>query len=222
MRLIKPADWTVFADERKEGKFNALVFQKGIAEKYGKEIKNSKVPLILKLNGKTSLYKGEALARQLCTVKEAISLGASAVGYTVYIGSVHEAYMMQEFEKIELEAHSKCLPIVLWVYPRGKKIKSDTSREIMAYAARVGLELGADIIKLKYGNNLDDLKWAVKCAGRTKVVIAGGPPVTETELLKQTSTIMKSGAVGLAVGRNLWQNSKPLEITKKLKKIIWK
>lgn len=206
----------------KKGKFTAMVFQKGIAEKYQSEIKKSKIPLIIKLNGKTSLYKGEAIARQLCTVKEAIALGTKAVGYTIYIGSAHESFMMNEFEKIEEEAHAKGLPVILWVYPRGKAIKSDTSREIMSYAARVGLELGADIIKLKYGNNPSDLKWAVKSAGKTKVVIAGGPPTSEAQLLKQVSDIMKTGAIGLAVGRNVWQNSNPLEITKRIKGIIWK
>ncbi len=206
----------------KKGKFQAMVFQKGIAEKYQSEIKKSKIPLIIKLNGKTSLFKGEPIARQLCSVKEAIKLGAVAVGYTIYIGSSHESFMMSEFEKIEEEAHSKGLPIIAWIYPRGKSVKSDTSRETMSYAARVGLELGADMIKIKYGGNQNDLKWAVKAAGKTKVVIAGGPPISEKALLKQVSEIMSAGAIGLAVGRNAWQNNAPLEITKKIQKIIWK
>lgn len=206
----------------KRGKFQAMVFQKGIAEKYQTEIKASKIPLILKLNGKTNLYKGEAIARQLCTVKEAIKLGASAVGYTIYIGSVYESFMLNEFESIEREAHSKGIPVVAWVYPRGKSIKSDSSREMMSYAARVGLEIGADIIKLKYGGNPEYLQWAVKAAGKTKVVVAGGPPTNEKKLLKQVSDIIKTGAIGLAVGRNIWQNTSPLKITKKIQEIIWK
>src|SRR3989338_8262167 len=64
----------------KRGKFNALVVQKGIAEQYHEEIKKSKIPLILKLNGKTNLSNGEPLSTQLCTVNEALKLGAAAVG----------------------------------------------------------------------------------------------------------------------------------------------
>ena len=218
----KNIDPKYIIDIATKGKFTAMVFQKGIAEKYQSEIKKSKIPLILKLNGKTNLYKGEPIARQLCSVKEAIFLGAKAVGYTIYIGSSHESFMMHEFEKIEEEAHSKGLPIILWVYPRGKSIKSDTSKEIMSYAARVGLELGADIIKLKYGNNLKDLQWAVKSAGKTKLVVAGGIKTSESQFLKQVSDIMKAGATGLAVGRNIWQNPNPLKITKKIQEIIWK
>ena len=102
----------------KKAKCTGIIFQKGIAEKYNKEIKKSKVPLILKLNGKTNLVKGEPVSRQLCSVDEAVKLGAVAVGYTIYIGSIHEAEMMQEFENIERASHAKGLPVILWAYPR--------------------------------------------------------------------------------------------------------
>ncbi len=209
-------------DIAKKGDFQGVVFQKGIAEKYYQEIKKSKVPLILKLNGRTKLFQGEVISRQLCTVKEAVKLGAKAVGYTIYIGSQHESIMMQEFESIEREAHKHSIPVIAWVYPRGKTIKNDASKEMMSYAARVALELGADIVKIKYGGNAKDLQWAVKSAGKTKVVIAGGVKKNEKYLLKQVSDIMSSGAIGLAIGRNIWQNSNPLKITRRIQDIIWK
>ena len=218
----KNVDPLYILDIAKRGKFQGVVFQKGIAEKYYEEIKKSKVPLILKLNGKTKLFQGEAISRQLCTVKEAIKLGAKAVGYTIYIGSRYESVMMQEFESIEREAHKFSIPLIAWVYPRGKAVKDDTSKELMSYSARVALELGADIVKIKYGGNAKDLQWAVKSAGKTKVVIAGGIKTNEKSLLKQVSDIMNSGAIGLAIGRNIWQHPRPLEITDKIKKIIWK
>ena len=206
----------------KEGKYNAVIFQKGIAEKYQKEIKKSKVPLILKLNGKTSLRKGDPISTQLCTVAEAIKLKAAAVGYTIYIGSEHEAKMLKEFENIERNAHAKGLPVIAWIYPRGKGVKRKSEKELLAYACRVGLEIGADIVKVHWnGKKTNDLKWAVKSAGKTKVVIAGGSKTYEAELLKEAREAMQSGCIGLAIGRNIWQNDKPLEITKKIKKIIW-
>jgi fructose-bisphosphate aldolase, class I len=206
----------------KKGKFQGIVFQKGIAEKYQEEIKKSKVPLILKLNGKTEIYKGEPYSPQLATVKEAIKLGASAIGYTLYIGSEHEGKMLKEFEKIEKNAHEKGLPVITWIYPRGKSVKNDISRTMMAYASRTGLELGADIVKMKYGGKINDLKWAVKSAGKTRIVVAGGTKKSEKDFLKQVKEIVDSGAIGLAVGRNIWQHKRPLEITKKIQKIIWK
>jgi len=208
-------------DIAKKGGYNAVIFQKGIAEKYNKEILKSKVPLIVKLNGKTNLVLGEPVSRQLCTVTEAIKLGAVAVGYTIYLGSVHESEMLSEFENIEREAHKKGLGVILWAYPRGKGTLGKTKKELLAYATRAGLELGADIVKVVYDGNFNDLKWAVKSAGKTKVVIAGGAKENEKEFFIQLKEIMKSGAVGMAIGRNVWQNEKPVEFTKKIKKVIW-
>lgn len=205
----------------KKGKYNGVIFQKGIAEKYNKEIKESKIPLIVKLNGKTNLFKGEPISRQLCTVKEAIGLGASAVGYTIYIGSDYEDEMLQEFEGIQREAHARGLPVIAWIYPRGKSVRKKKAEELMEYAARTGLEIGVDIVKIHYAGKLKDLKWAVKSAGKTKVVIAGGIKADEREFLKQVKDIMSAGCIGLAIGRNVWQHKNPLDITKKIKKIIW-
>src|SRR3989344_9038850 len=86
-----------------KGKCTGIIFQKGLAEKYRAEIKKSGVPLIIKLNGKTNLVKGEPFSPQLCTIAEAKKLGAVAVGYTIYFGSEHEKRMMETFEKIEEE-----------------------------------------------------------------------------------------------------------------------
>lgn len=206
----------------RKAKCTGIIFQKGIAEKYSKEIKKSKIPLILKLNGKTNLVKGEPVSRQLCSVDEAIKLGAVAVGYTIYIGSTYESIMMQEFENIETQAHSRNLPVIAWIYPRGRNIKNKPKKELMAYAARTGLEIGADIIKIAYNGNPRDLKWAVKSAGKTKVVIAGGVKKDKRNLLKQVKEIIESGAIGLAIGRNIWQDKEPLKLAKKINKIIWK
>ncbi len=204
-----------------EGACNAFICQKGIAEKYHKEIKVSHVPLILKLNGKTNLVKGEPLSTQLCTVSEAITLGATAVGYTLYIGSEREAEMFEQFEQIEREAHAKGLPVVAWIYPRGKAIEGKSERELLAYATRTGLELGADIVKVHWNGDVDALEWAVKAAGKCKVVIAGGLKTDEKSLLKQVKEAITIGVIGCAVGRNIWQHKQPLEITKKIQNALY-
>lgn len=206
----------------KHGKYNGIIFQKGIAEKYNDEIKRSKIPLIIKLNGKTSFLKLEPYSPPLCSVKEAVELGAKAVGYTLYIGSKHEGKMFKEFEQIQEEAHNHGLPVIVWMYPRGKAVHDEFNRNILAYAARIGLELGADMIKMKYNGNPNDLRWIVKSAGKVKVVIAGGSKTDEESLLKEAKEVMGAGASGMAIGRNVWQSNKPLELTKKLKNIIFR
>ena len=94
----------------------------------------------------------------------------------------------------------------------------------MAYATRTALEIGADIVKIKWEQNTSpkDLAWAVKAAGKTKVVVAGGAKKNDQEFLNQVKQLMKAGCAGLAIGRNVWQHKKPNEISKKLKKIVFK
>jgi len=206
----------------RKGKFTGIVFQKGIAEKYREEIKQSKVPLIVKLNGKTRLREGEPLSRQLCTVAEALELGAKAVGYTIYLGSEYESEMFSEYEQIKREADTAKIPTIIWMYPRGRSLKGKKKTELMAYATRVALELGADIVKIQYEGTKKDLAWAVQAAGKTKVVIAGGSKTTEKSLLREVQDVMAVGGIGLAIGRNVWQAEEPLQITKKIKDIVWK
>lgn len=203
-----------------EGGYSALAVQAGIAEKYMKpEYKN--IPLVIKLNGKTSYLKGDPLSVQHTSVKYALKLGASAVGYTIYFGSAFEQTMFKEFAGICEEAHSAGIPVICWMYPRGANVSNEFSTEVLAYAARVAMELGADIVKLKNNGDKEAMKWIVKCAGKTKVVIAGGPHVSEQDFEKMTYDSISAGAIGMAVGRNVWQDKTPMVLTKALKEIVF-
>ncbi len=217
---IKTIDPEYVLDIARKGGYNGMILQKGIAEKYFENYKQD-IPLIIKVNGKASIAQIDPYASQLCSVKRAVQLGASAVGYTIYLGSPQEPHIFREFSKIQEEAHQFGLPIIAWMYPRGPFVKNDIDTDILAYAARVGLELGADFVKMKYNNDPKGYEWVVKCAGKTKLLVAGGEKKTEAQLYKDVHEVMQAGATGMAIGRNVWQSDKPLEITKNLKKIIF-
>jgi len=214
----KSVDPKYILEIAEKGKFTGLVFQKGVAEKYY----DGKVPLIVKVNGKSSLPKGEPLATQNCTVKHAKALGAQAVGYTIYLGSAHENVMLNEFGQIQEEAHELGLAAIAWVYPRGEAVANDSTREIVAYAARAGLEAGADAVKIKYTGDSESFSWAVKSAGAAKVFMSGGPKApTDEAFLKQVKGVIDAGGTGLAVGRNVWQHDRPLEMAAALRQVIF-
>ena len=232
-------------DIARKGRFTGVVLHAGLAEKYEQDIKGAGVPLILKLNGKSELYTEEdPYSPQLYSVAEALSLGATAVGYTVYSGSKYEAQMHQEFSKIIREAHSEGVPVIGWMYPRGSSLfdgKSasktfkialeeqettglaiDETPAIVAYAARIGLELGADIVKVKYTGSPESFRWVVESAFPTKVVMSGGPMTkTDGEFLSRVKDVLAAGAAGIAVGRNIWQRKDQLSISEKIHKIIF-
>ena len=81
--------------------------------------------------------------------------------------------------------------------------------------------LGAEMIKIKYPGDEKSLRWAVETAGRTKVVVSGGEKQDEGSFLNMVQDVVNSGAIGMAVGRNIWQSENPIELTDKIKKIIW-
>jgi class I fructose-bisphosphate aldolase len=202
----------------REAGFDGVVFQRGIAEKYY----DGSVPLILKLNGKTSLYAGEPISVANCTVEEAVSLGASAVGYTIYPGSGYEWKMFEELRTIKKEAVKFDIPLVIWSYPRGGKVTNETAPEVVAYAARIALEVGADAMKIKYTGDPKTFAWAVKVAGKVPVLMSGGPKTkTEEEFLRQVEGVLEAGALGVAVGRNVWQRKDALKFAKILAEIVY-
>lgn len=201
------------------GKYDAVVFQKGIAEKYYSPYKD-KISLIVKLNGKSKLAKIEPYSPQNCEVSEAVSLGAAAVGYTIYLGSFEERRMLKEFAKIVRDAHAQALPVVAWMYPRGESVADDEEPEIIAYAARAGLELGADVVKIKYPKDGKNIRWVRKVAGKTKVVLSGGVKKDEKEFIVQMKQLISAGWNGVAVGRNVWQSSHPLKISEEIYKVV--
>ncbi len=239
------ANFEYILDVAKRGGFTGLVVHAGLAEKYATEIANSGTPLILKLNGRSELYTEEdPYSPQLYSVEDAIDLGASAVGYTVYSASKHEAEMHREFSRIIREAHARGILAIGWMYPRGKSIfdrKSasitlrmaleeqeqstlaiDETRSIVAYGARIGLELGADIVKVKYTGSPESFRWVVQSAYPTMVAMSGGPLTrTDQEFLSRVEEVLAAGAAGVAVGRNVWQRREPLTISQKIHQLIF-
>ncbi len=203
-----------------KGKYTGIILHHGVAEKYY-DPKKCKVPLVIKLNGKTNIAKKEPLSLQVCSVKRAVSLGASALGYTIYPGSENEHLMFSELGRIVEEARSSAIPVIVWAYPRGKHIRDQNSTETVAYAARVALELGADIVKVNYNGDPEGLKWVVKSAGKARIIAAGGSKLSDSELLANVHEIMNAGGCGLAIGRNVWQHPDPLKISKALAEIVF-
>lgn len=226
-----------------EGRFSALACHIGLAEKYYPRYAG-KVPLILKLNGKTEIPSDqEPLSPQLATVEDAVRLGADAVGYTLYIGSPRQDEDFEQFRAIREEADRYGMPVVVWSYPRGSAIDSKGGKDsvyAVDYAARVAQELGADVIKLNVPKiDPDKLKMApkayqrawtqeealeqvIRSAGRSLVIFAGGDKVEGGMALGKAEACMKAGATGLIFGRNVWQrrHGEAIEISRSIHQLL--
>jgi class I fructose-bisphosphate aldolase len=198
----------------------SIAVQKGIAEAFYPSYEDD-VDLLMKLNGTSNLWMGEPDSAVNCTVEHAYDVGASSVGFTVYGGSNHEIEMVEEFREAQEDARDYELPVVMWSYPRGQGLKNDTKPGTIAYAARLALELGADVAKVKYPGSEAAMADAVRMAGPTKVVMSGGSKVSDEAFLTDVKATMDAGGKGLAVGRNVWQRENPHRILDALEQVIF-
>ncbi|SFB87652.1 fructose-bisphosphate aldolase [Halobiforma haloterrestris] len=198
----------------------ALAVQKGLAETYYPSYEDD-VPLLAKCNGTSSLWEGEPYSPRTWSVESAVEVGADAIGYTVYPGTNREPEMFEEFRAVQERARDHDLPVAMWSYPRGQAIKAHRKPEVIAYAARIGLELGSDLVKVKYPRSPEALAHAVEAAGDVRVVLSGGSKTSDYEFLSTVEAAIDAGAGGLAVGRNVWQRDDPERILDALEQVIF-
>ncbi|MBZ9571504.1 2-amino-3,7-dideoxy-D-threo-hept-6-ulosonate synthase [Methanobrevibacter sp. TMH8] len=201
------------------GGANAVLMHKGIIEQghrgYGKDI-----GLIIHLSASTSLSPDPNNKVLVTSVEKAIQLGADAVSVHVNIGSETEAEMLRELGEIAETCSQWGIPLLAMMYPRGQKIKNEHDVDLVKHAARVGSELGVDIVKTNYTGDPDSFREVVEGA-LVPVVIAGGPKVeTDKELLEMVKDSLEVGGAGVAFGRNLFQAKSPAKITKAISEVV--
>jgi class I fructose-bisphosphate aldolase len=194
--------------------------QKGVAEAFYPSYEDD-VNLVAKLNGTSNLWMGESDSAVNWSVDYAAEVGADAVGFTLYGGSNHEVEMAEEFREAQEAARAHDLPVIMWSYPRGQGVKSDTKDEVIAYAAREALELGADVAKVKYPGSQRAMEWAVDAAGPVKVIMSGGSKTSDRAFLESVASVLEAGGAGLAVGRNVWQRENAEAMLDALQELIF-
>jgi class I fructose-bisphosphate aldolase len=138
----------------------------------------------------------------------------------VYDGSPAEPQLLEQFGKVVEEAHAYGIPVIAWMYPRGKHVHEHDTNTI-AYAARVALELGADFVKVKHPHDMAGIPWIVQSAGKTRVLGADPDTSDVNEILSYTKALMDGGATGIAFGRAVWQYSRPYELLRALHGIVF-
>jgi class I fructose-bisphosphate aldolase len=171
------------------------------------------IPTILKLNNSNSLLPKSNEPDQAITgsVDDALRLGCSAVGMTIYPGSGKSLDMFEEVREIIKEAKSKGLATVVWSYPRGGDLskEDETSLETISYGAHIAALLGAHIIKVKLPSENDVAHVVRACFnGKRIVVFSGGAAKADSDILQEVMAIKKGGGNGSIIGRNSFQRSK--------------
>ncbi len=198
----------------------SLAVQKGIAEAYYPSYEDD-VNLLAKLNGTSNLWRGEPDSAVNWSVDYAHEIGADSIGFTVYGGSNNEIEMVEEWREAQEKAREYGMATVMWSYPRGQGLRNANTPGSIAYSARLGLELGADVAKVKYPGSQEAMEETVRVAGKTKVVMSGGSKRSDEEFLSNVKSVIDAGGAGLAVGRNIFQRENPERILDALEKVIF-
>jgi fructose-bisphosphate aldolase/2-amino-3,7-dideoxy-D-threo-hept-6-ulosonate synthase len=203
-------------DKLLAGGADAFVVHRGIA----KHVDMGKAGLIVHLTGISKLSPDPDNKVQVCSVEEALRIGADAVSVHINVGATKEDEMIVKFGKIADECDKFGVPLLAMMYPRGPKIRNEHAADVVAHAARLGAELGADIVKTNYTGNIETFNEIVQGCP-VPVIIAGGPKVESTQDALQTAhESVKAGGAGVSIGRNVFQYENPTLMVKALSAIV--
>lgn len=176
----------------------------------------TQVPIVLRVSGGTSIV-GKDLSHEGITtsVRDAVRLNAAAMALSIFVGTDHEHDTLVNLSRLVDEGEEAGIP-VLAVTAVGKELEKRDAR-YLSLACRIAAELGAHMVKTYY---CEDFERVVEGCP-VPIVIAGGPKLdTELDVFELTSDAVKKGAVGVDMGRNIWQSEHPVPMISAIRKIV--
>ena len=203
--------------EISDGGAGAIVLHKGMVKaghrKHGRDI-----GLIVHLSASTSLNPVPNDKVMVCSVEEAIALGADAVSIHINLGAPQESKMIEEAGRVSKDCTRWGMPLLVMIYPRGEGVDPKSPLAI-GHCVRVAEEIGADIIKTSYtGDPVSFKKITAACS--VPVIVAGGEKAGDLETLTAVRDAITAGCAGVALGRNAFQREKPKEFIKALCSVV--
>lgn len=202
-----------------EGGADAVLMHKGLVRcshrSAGKDI-----GLIVHLSASTALSPNGNTKTLVGTVEEGLKHGADAVSVHINLGDVNERDMLRDMGKVAEACDNWHMPLLAMVYARGPQVKNSFDPAAIAHCARVGVELGADIVKVSYTGDIESFADVVAgCC--VPVVIAGGERMdSNREILQMVSDSLKAGGAGISMGRNVFQHPRRVELVRALRAIV--
>lgn len=198
---------------------DAVLMHKGLV-RCGHRASGRDVGLIVHLSASTSLSPLSNTKTLVGTVEEAVRLGADGVSVHVNLGDTNEREMLADLGKVAKSADEWGMPLLAMVYARGPRITDEYDPAMVAHCARVGVELGADVVKVPYTGDMETFSDVVS-ACCVPVVIAGGARTDTTrQFLEMVRDSLKAGGAGLSVGRNVFQHPSRARLIKALRGLV--
>ncbi|HEX2023039.1 MAG TPA: 2-amino-3,7-dideoxy-D-threo-hept-6-ulosonate synthase, partial [Candidatus Thermoplasmatota archaeon] len=187
----------------REGGADSVILHKGLVRTVEPELTG--VGLWLHVSASTSLNPDPNDKRVVATVDEAVRLGADGVSVHVNVGAPEESRMVEDLGLLAGACDAAGLPLLAMMYPRGHEIRDPHDLALVRRVARLGYELGADVLKVPYTGSAETFREVVDCVDVPVLVSGGARAKTEREFLAMVAGSVEAGGAGVSVGRNFWQ-----------------
>ncbi len=212
-------DMRTTVNEVAGGGADAVIMHKGLV-RCSHRGSGRDVGLILHLSAGTNLTPDPGAKVLVCSVEEAVRMGADGVSIHVNLGDPAEPRMLADLGRVARDAGSWGMPLIVMIYGRGPLIQNQYEAGLVAHCARVACELGADVIKVPYCGDIDGFAEAAG-ACCVPVVIAGGEKMDSTrEFLQMVHDSLLAGGAGLSAGRNIFQHKNPRLLCRALAEVV--
>ena len=213
--LERPAD--ALARVRAGGA-DSVILHKGLVRTLAPQLGD--LGFWLHVSAGTALNPDPNDKRVVATLEEAVRLGADGVSCHVNVGAKEESRMVEDMGRLATECERFGLPLLAMMYPRGHEIRDPHDLKLVSHVARLGYELGADVLKVPYTGSPDTFAQVVRGVD-VPVLISGGPKAkTDRDLLAMVHGSLQAGGSGVSIGRNLWQHADPAAITRAVARLV--
>lgn len=207
-------------DDMHEGGANAVLMHKGLIRASGCAEANADLGLIMHITASTALSPNGNTKVLTGTVEEAVRLGADAVSIHLNLGDPNEKEMLYTAGVIADHCNRWGVPLLMMLYGRGSLIRDSFAVDIVAHCARVGAELGADIVKVSYTGSPESFRKVTECCC-APVLIAGGERIDSTrKLLQMAYDSLLAGGAGLSIGRNVFEHPRRVDLMRAMHAIV--
>lgn len=201
-----------------KGGATAVVLHKGLVRAAAPHL--GRAGLLVHLSASSSLNPDPNDKRLVGTVEEAVALGADGISVHVNIGAPRESAMVEDLGRVATECQRLGMPLLAMMYARGHDIRDPHAPEVIMHVARLGAELGADVVKCPYTGSVESFREVVRGCP-VPVVISGGARMdSDRAVLRLVEDSMKAGAGGVSIGRNAFQHARPEAMTRAIADIV--
>lgn len=207
-----------FLEDLNESGVDAVLTTMGVARRYADRL--GRLGLILRADGGSSIRGPQTGSiHRLFSIEDAARLGADAVICMGMVGFPEEPSSLQNLASLCAESCTWNIPVIAEMLVKGKEGKEATPEDI-GFAMRIGIELGADLIKAPFAPPADRYQKALAACYRPAVVLGGAMVDQEACLLENVKTSLDAGAAGVAIGRNVWQHPNPVGMCRALAALV--